>query len=158
MYNGVVLFRLKSTADLNREVIENLCNDFKSVVGIENYNVSIVHGSKDIIEFGVKDTSEISQSNIFYLILFSDLLTTQFSGDNYTIEYSSEMKEQVEILQNYIFGMKNIKKINYAQWIAMLTIDNWNSNNNIIQDIFTNDDISQSNIIFIKIYMIRLVI
>ena len=63
---------------------------------------------------------------------------------NYTIEYSSEMKEQVEILQNYIFGMKNIKKINYAQAIAMLTIDNWNSNNNIIKDIFTNDDISQS--------------
>lgn len=32
----------------------------------------------------------------------------------------------------------------------MLTIDNWNSNNNIIKDIFTNDDISQSNIIFIN--------
>ena len=94
MYNGVVLFRLTSTADLNREVIENLCNDFKSVVGIENYNVSIVHGSKDIIEFGVKDTSEISQSNIFYLILFSDLLTTQFSGDNYTIEYLHDLGVQ----------------------------------------------------------------
>ena len=94
MDNGVVLFRLKSTLDLSREVRENLCNDFKSVVDIDNYNVSVIHGSKDIIEFGVKDASEISQSNIFYLILFSDLLTTRFSGDNYTIEYPYDWSVQ----------------------------------------------------------------
>ena len=94
MYNGVVLFRLKSTVDLSREVRENLCNDFKSVVGIDNYNVCVIYGSKDIIEFGVKDVSEISQSNIFYLILFSDLLTTRFSGDNYTIEYPYDWSVQ----------------------------------------------------------------
>lgn len=87
MDNNAVLIRLNSTVDLRQEVVENLCKDFKSVVGIENYTVGVSYGSKAIIEFGVKDGSEITQSNVFYLILFSDLLSARFSDDNYTIEY-----------------------------------------------------------------------
>lgn len=54
MDNNVILFKLKSTLDLHKRDIEDLGNDFKSIVGSDNYTISTIFGPCDTIEFGVK--------------------------------------------------------------------------------------------------------
>ena len=90
------------------------------------------------------EKEELLKKALFLLVLIQE--TFHLLVYNKNTKYCSDMKDEGEILLNYIFGMKNIKKINYEQAIAMLTIDNWNSNKNIIKDSFKNDNNTISNI------------
>ena len=85
-------------------------------INIGNYTFNYVSSFDKQNDTNTNDTisditkkEELLKKALFLLVMIQE--TFHLLLGNYTIEYSSEMKEQVEILQNDIFGMKNIKKI-----------------------------------------------